>query len=153
MKAPLREYLGDFSIRRDTVGAGGATADRFVFEPRVKSPQGVPRHEALFTEREASALLVLGQDPRPGLEALLRAAAGGGTRLDQHPPTRAIAEGLAREIAIALFVDAGRLGLAGPEAPRAPAFLALGRDGRSARLDLSLSGAAARAVFVRIRGN
>jgi hypothetical protein len=153
VKAPLREYLGDFTIRRDTVEVSGASADRFLFEPKVKAPQGVSRHEALFTERDSSALLVLGQNPRPGLEALLLAAAGGGTRLENHPPTRAMASNLVRDVAIALYADAGGIGLLGPEAPRAPAFLALGRDGRSARLDLALSDAAARALFARIRAD
>ena len=153
LKAPLREYLGDFSLRRDTVEVAGASADRFLFEAKSKGPQGVPRHEALLTERDSSAHLVLGQNPRPALEALLLAAAGGGTRLENHPPTRDLAANLVREVAIALYADAGRLGLLGPEGPKSPAFLALGRDGRSARLDLVLSDAAARALFVRIRAD
>ncbi len=153
VKAPLREYLGDFSIRRDSVEVAGGERGSFSLRAEGENAAGVPRHEALFTERDSSALLVLGQDPRPGLEALLSAAAGAGTRLDHHPPTRLLAGSLAREVGIALFADAGALGLAGPEVPRAPVFLALGRDGRSARLDLALSGAAARALFVRIRGN
>jgi hypothetical protein len=153
VKAPLREYLGDFSIRRDTLEVAGGTAERLLFEPKVSGPQGVARHEGLFTERDSSALFVLGPNPKPGLEALLFASAGGETRLENHPPTRSLASRLVKEVAIALYADAGALGVLGPEAPRAPAFLALGREGRSARLDVLLSPAAARAVFARMGGD
>lgn len=153
VKAPLREYAGDYSVRRSSVALDGASVERFVFEPKGQAGRGKARYEALYAERGQSSVLVLGQNPSLGLKTLLQAGEGDPPRLAKLAPHHALLSGLPRDVHWALFADASLLGLVGPQAPSAPLFVTLGREGRSARVDIALSAAAARAVFARIRGD
>ncbi|HVJ18716.1 MAG TPA: hypothetical protein VM686_25015, partial [Polyangiaceae bacterium] len=135
LKAPLGQVLGDFTVQSSEQAVGELKAQRFVLRPRKA---GQPSFEALFATRGAHATFVLGAAAAPVLERLLAAPVPSST-LAADATVSAVVAPLGKEVGFALFMDAAALGFADPKAGSAPALIALGRDGRMAKLSFSCS--------------
>jgi hypothetical protein len=142
IKAPLREYLGDFSVQTEKRELSGVSVERMTFAPRVRPGANSKSVEAWFTSRGQSAWLTLGLGAQGGLAALLAADSSAPALRDDRELGALRAPAL-EDVALALYVNLARLGLSADPTLAAPALFVLRRHGRAAWLELSCSARAA----------